>query len=270
MRTSNLLFAFAMLLAAAGAYAGEDEQKARGLLDQHKKAVVTIKVVIKEKLSFEGSPSEDMESKGEATGVVIAPEGLTVCPLSSIDPTALTKMMMPMGEDKMKIDSDLSDVKLLLFDGSEIPAKVALRDKDLDLAYLLPQTKPESPMAFVDLNDAGKPELLDRIVSIGRLGKVCNRTYSISFETIEAIVDKPRTFYVPGVSTSLTTLGAPAFTLDGKVVGLFVTRAIKETDGNQGFSMFGRGSSNMVGIILPAADVFEGAKQVQPDGEKKE
>ena len=39
---------------------------------------------------------------------------------------------------RSKVDIDTTDVKLLLEDGREIPARFVLRDHDLDLAFVLP------------------------------------------------------------------------------------------------------------------------------------
>ena len=49
----------------------------------------------------------------------------------------------------------------------------------------------------------------------------------------------------------------PAFTLDGNIVGIFVMRVIKSTGGGGGMG----GDPNMTSIVLPAADIAEGAKQ---------
>jgi hypothetical protein len=87
-------------------------------------------------------------------------------------------------------------------------------------------------------------------------------------ERISAVIQKPRTFYIPDSGMTATTLGSPAFALDGNVVGMFVMRAI---------SAKGGGSRNyrdsMTSIILPAEDILKGAKQApeaKGGDEKKE
>jgi hypothetical protein len=53
-----------------------------------------------------------------------------------------------------------------------------------------------------------------------------------------------------------TTLGCPAFALDGNVVGVMVMRAVTAKGGG------GRGyRDNMTSIILPAEDILKAAKQ---------
>ncbi len=41
----------------------------------------------------------------------------------------------------------------MLADGTEVPAKVILRDKDLDMAFVRPIEKPETPFAFVNIEN---------------------------------------------------------------------------------------------------------------------
>jgi hypothetical protein len=142
---------------------------------------------------------------------------------------------------------------LLLPDGTEVPAREVIRDNELDLAYIRPVDRPEAPIAHVSLEDSGDVEILDYVVVLNRLGQVANRVNAATFEQIEGVVRRPRTFYVPSSSVTNTNQGSIAFNLDGKVVGLFVLRAIQASGANDG--------SNVAGIILPAADVLEGAAQ---------
>ncbi len=255
----SMAMAAIVFLCGAPAWGGEDEDKARALLEKHKESVVTVKMVIKQKYARAGQESRENESKSEATGTVIGPDGLTVLALSSTDPASLYKKMMAGMMGDMQIDSEVSDVKLLLADGTEIASEIVLRDKDLDLAYARPVEKPESPMPYVDLSASAEPQILDRLVSINRLGKVANRVFSVAFERIEAIVEKPRTFYLPGNDPTSTSQGCPAFTLEGKVVGVFVMRAIMDTGGGRGGG-FGAEDS-VAAILLPAVDILDGAQQ---------
>jgi len=250
------------MLAPWVAWADEDAAKARAILEKNKLAVATVKLVVKQKFSMFGMGSEENESKMDITGTVIGPDGLIVVALSSTDPMAIYRSMMPsMLDEGLQMDSELSDVKILAEDGSEIPAQVILRDNDLDLAFVRPKEKPVQPWPHIDLRNDAKPELLDKLVALNRLGKAANRAYSLSYEWVEAIVDKPRTFYVPGTQITNSTQGSPVFSLDGKIVGVIVIRAIKDSDSGGG--LFGM-SDAVTPIILPAADILEGVQQAPP------
>ena len=248
---------------ACAARAGETEEKARTVLENNRFAVVTVRIVVKQRYSMAGMGGQEEESRSETTGTVIGPDGLTVVALSATDPSSLIKNMMSgMMDSQIKIDSELSDVKILREDNSEVPAHVVLRDVDLDLAFVRPKEAPAKAWTYVDLADAGEARILDTVVTINRLGKVANRAYAASFERVNAIVEKPRKFYIPGNDPTNTSHGCPAFALDGKVIGVFVIRSIKNTEGGGG--MFGGmmdAQRNMTAIILPAADIAEGAAQ---------
>lgn len=252
-----------LLLACMVCRAGEVEDAARGILEKQQKAVVTVQLVVKEKMSFPGEAGQDNESKMEVTGTVISPEGLTLVALSDTDRSSMFANFMP---DEMsgqfKIESVVSDVKILLDEGKEIDAAVVLRDKDLDLAFVRPKAKPEAALAFVDLSQAGTAQVLDRVVTLNRLGKVGNRTASVSLEYIEAIVSKPRTFYFPGSAATMTGTGSPAFTLDGKALGVFVTRTIADKSGGMDMQRV------HAVVVLPAADILEAAQQAPPFGQE--
>lgn len=257
MLFSTRTFSLAVLLAgfAIAAHAQSSiEDQARAVYEQHKRAVVTVQVLVKIKFS-----GRENENKMDVTGTVLSPEGLTVVSLSATDPTALMRTMMRGGDESFDVTSEVSDVRLLLDDNSEVPAQIVLRDAELDLAYVMPLTKPEAPMAFVDFATAGQPQLLDQVVALTRLGKVANRVHAASFERIEAIVQKPRTFYIAGNDPTQSQQGSPCFTLDGKIAGIFVMRAIGGAD-TAGARMFG-GNDSVMAILLPASDIVEGAQQ---------
>jgi len=95
---------------------------------------------------------------------------------------------------------------------------------------------------------------------------VAGRAHCASVERINAVVPKPRLFYVPGSEKTSTGLGCPALTFDGKVVGLFVMRSLKGgSEGGNSFSF----QSSMAAIILPAEEVKKIAAQVPAIAEEK-
>jgi S1-C subfamily serine protease len=212
------------------------------------------------------------ESRQDVTGTVVDASGLTVLSLSATDPGQMVQSMMSgMSDDdsKFKMETELSDLKLLLEDGTEVPAEVVLRDKDKDLVFIRPKAKLTVPLTALDLSKSAKAEVLDQVIALNRLGNAAGRAYAASVERISAVVERPRLFYVPETSMTTTTLGAPAFTLDGKVLGLFVMRSLKGGGGG-GMGMFNLQAQNMTSIIVPADDILKAVKQVPAAGEEKE
>ena len=114
-------------------------------------------------------------------------------------------------------------------------------------------------MLALDLSKAATAQILDQVITLNRLGKAAGRAYAVSVERISAVVQKPRLFYVPGSEMTSTTLGSPAFTLEGNVLGVFVTRSVSQK--GSGFGMFSFRPEGLTTIILPAGDVLKAAKQ---------
>src|ERR1044071_6546012 len=243
--------------------------KGREIFEKNRASVVTVQLVVKNKFGVAGVANEAQESKQEVTGTVIDPSGLTVVSLSGTVPSSLMQSFMGgLGGDgddsvKFKMESELSDVKLLCNVGTELPAEIVLRDKDLDLAFLRPKTKPATPLQALDLAKNGKVDVLDQVISINRLGKVAGRAHAASLERITAVVQTPRPFFVPGGEASMTGLGCPGFNLDGKVVGIFVMRSLKSSGGGS-MGMFAMQSSMITAILLPAEQVRKIAAQAPP------
>ncbi|MEI6392904.1 MAG: serine protease [Verrucomicrobiota bacterium] len=265
---SNIgFFVSAFLLAglAIPCHADEVAEKGREIFNKNQHAVVTVQEVIKVTSSGGGRANE---SKQDLTGTVLDATGLTVLALSACDPSEMYQRMMGEEYSRNRVETEISDVKILLEDGTEVPAEIVLRDKDLDLAFIRPKTKPASPMAAVDLNKSGPVQLLDEVITLNRLNSAAGRAYAASVERISAVLHKPRTFYIPGSTVTATTLGSPAFALDGKLVGLMVMRSVNSKGGSSR-----NYRDNMTSIILPAEDIAKAAKQApeaKGDSEKKE
>jgi hypothetical protein len=258
MSKNKITFIAAVLVASfisAGAFADELGEKCRAVFNKNQKAVVTVEIVLK--LSSSG---RSQERKQEITGTVIDPSGLTVVALSACDPTDFYQRMYGQAG---KVEIEVNDIKLLLEDGTEVSSEIVLRDKDLDLAYIRPKSKPTAPMTAVDLGKSGSAQPFDEVVAINRLHRAASRAYAGSLERVCAVVQKPRTFYIPDSTMSATTMGSPALLLNGNVLGIFVLRAVSPSGGD----------ADATAIIIPAEDVLKGAKQApeaKGDSEKKD
>ncbi|MFB3895191.1 MAG: serine protease [bacterium] len=263
IKISFIIVSIIMFIAVCSipAFAGTEEVAAgKEISAKWQKAVVTIQLVSKQRVSYGGRESSGDESKSEAIGTVIDPSGLVVMSLFATDPRSRFMELMAGGDDEeqYKIQSDITDVKIVLADGTEIPSKIVLRDKDLDLAFIRPIEKPAKPLTAIDLAQSKSVAILDSIVVLSRLGKVANRVPAVAIDMIQAVVEKPRTFYIPGGKADSGDLGAPAFAIDGKVAGIILLRSIP-MERSARFS--GLGGSGLLPVILPASDILEVAKQ---------
>ena len=261
MRTTGVLAAawaaWACGLAACAADAAL-RAAAREVQARNQDAAVTVKLVTTRRWVMEGREGQKDESKSEVCGTVVDPSGLTVLSNFASDPTAqMAEMSFTSGGEKMdfKIQTDVTDVKMILADGTEIPAQRVLTDKDLDLVFVRPAEKPGKPLPYVAFAKSAEPELLDDVITLSRLGREVNRVTAIGLGTICAIVKKPRTFYVSDLASGFTSMGCPVFNAKGQTLGLCVVRQDPVKGG--GGRLFGA----MQPVILPAEDLLEVVKQ---------
>ena len=237
-------------------------EKGKAIFKKNQHAVVTIQLVLKNKVSVPGLGNQSNESRQDVTGTVVDPSGLTVLSLSTTDPSHMFQAIMSgLSDDEnsnFKMETELSDIKILQEDGVEVAAEIVLRDKDLDLAFIRPKSKLSNPMTALELSKPGKADVLDQVITLNRLGNVAGRAYSASVERIAAIVQKPRLFYVPDSTMTSTKPGCPAFTVDGKVLGICVMRTGTRSGGA---SLLNLQFDNVTSIIIPAEEIAKAAKQ---------
>ena len=243
--------------------AQDNRSAARDVVKKWQEAVVNVRVVLKMRMSMGGREMQASDDPVDTVGTVIDPSGLTVMSLGSLNPGAMMSKLMGSGggngQPAVEITTEPTEVKIRLSNGRELPAKIVLRDEDLDLAFLRPTTRPETPLVALDLTDAAKPALLDQVLVLSRLGRVGGWTAGAALYDVGAIIEKPRTFYVLAGASS--GMGTPAFLTNGRVVGLLTLRQIEAGRASMASMMGGSESMGLLGVILPAADVLEIAKQ---------
>jgi S1-C subfamily serine protease len=258
--TAAVAVLIGLMLAAATARAQDNRAAARELAKKWQDAVVNVRVALKIRASMGGREAQSSDDTLEATGTVIDPGGLTVVSLGSINPGAMMTKLMGAGQAQgVEISTEATDVKIRLADGREIPATIALRDEDLNLAFIRPTAPPDKPLVAIDLADAAQPSLLDEVIVIGRLGRVGGWAPAAALRDIGGIIRKPRTFFV--LAGESAAVGTPAFLVNGKLVGLLTVRQVETERRSPLAAMNGSEGLGLLAVILPAADVLEIAKQ---------
>ena len=256
MNLSSITTAAALILASVARGENSLADQARKVFTDRQDAVIWISAVAKVSMQAEGAKEAvnipDREQKAETLGTLIDNAGLAVTALSSIDPTReLTGREIRTREGTVKIEASatLKDVRITMPDGTEIPAEVVMRDADLDLAFLRVKAgaKEAKGVEFkgVDLKAAASANVGDDVVTIGRMDEVLSRVGSVARGQVTSVTRKPREF----LRATGSTLGCPTFALDGKLVGISVSR-------------FVRGKSSHI-VLIPAADVLEIAEQAR-------
>jgi len=253
----RLLTLFALAATLTLTHAAEDLQAAtKKIFEQRKDSVVWVSVVAKITINSTDSKTPlnipDQEKKFEAVGTIVDPVGLVVCALSNIDPTKdITGREINTANGRLKLDASatLKEVKIVMPDGTEIPADVVMKDADLDLAFvrIKADAKEAKGVTYpaLDLRDSAQGRVADEVVTVSRADEVLNRQPMVLRGQITCMIAKPRVFLRAVGSAP----GSPTFAMDGKLLGIGVTRSAKE-----------KGS---VLVVLPAADVLEIADQAK-------
>jgi S1-C subfamily serine protease len=226
------------------------------IFNEHKDSVVWVSVVAK--MTFSASESKspinipEREQKFEALGTVLDAKGLVVTALSAIDPTkelSGREVNTPSGRIKIEASSTMKEVHLTMPDGTEVPADLVMKDLDLDLAFIKPKadSKELKGVQFkpIDLKNSTAGAIADDTVTVLRMDETLNRQPGVQGGQVIGVTQKPRNF----LRVSGTALGCPTFSMDGKLMGINVTRSAKER--------------MAVIVVLPSADVLEVAEQAK-------
>ncbi len=242
---------------------------ARQVHEKHQGAVVNVKVVLKQKTAIGGEEMQAEDTQIEVTGTVVHASGLVVVSESEIDPNSLFAELGEEFSSRFEINSqtEYGEVKILLEDGKEIPARLVLRDKDLDLAFIAPKEK-DPKLPFIDFAKAKPPEIFDDLLVLGRLGRNLNRAPAIIAARHSATIKKPRVFHIlsplPGIIDN--GIGCPVFDAAGAPLGLL----LKRRGGTPAASIFNfvEGFAGPAVVLLPGEDIKEVAAQALSEAEK--
>jgi S1-C subfamily serine protease len=249
--TAAFLLAPSLLMAADGPL----KDKALALTSAHKDSVLYLSAVVEIELTAGENPVKKEERKVEMLGTVIGADGLIVVSLSSLDVASTVDgrtYNTPQGPVKVSAKGTTKEVKILMPDGTEVPAKVAFKDPDLDLAFIRPEKPADVKLTPINTADAAPIALLDDVIVLGRLGKDLNREPVVMTNEVISLVSNPRTFAKIGAQA----LGMPVFNRDGKFLGVGINR----------FSAKGNSESQNIvssNVVLPAADLLESAAQAK-------
>jgi hypothetical protein len=255
-------FCAALLAAAGTAWAGSLEDGGRAILGKYKDSLVAVTAVLKVEIS---GMSESQEQELETMGTVIDASGLIVCSDTSLNPLRSAGEIKVQGQT-VKPRGTTSRIKVRYADGTEATARQVYSDADLDLTFLVPDgkdgAKPPS-VTPVPLEAAAKADVMDFVISIGRLPKAFNWEPSAGPSRVTAITRKPRVFYFLA-GGAVGGLGTPVFTEGGQGLGILTVRRMPSRSGA------GQLSTGGSMVIVPAADVIDLAKPALEAAKKAE
>ncbi len=252
IRIITVVLALASLTGVARsqpAVATTDAAAGRELVKRYADAIIGVELVVTIKLKMGDREAPPQEQRIEVNGTVITADGLTVTSLATVDPQAAFAGQRALRQGGGRggpelVSADFKEVKLRLADGKEVPARFVLKDADLDLAFMAPETtEPGREYAHVKLSEAAEGAVLNRYFLISRMAKALQRVPIVQATDIIGIVEKPRRLFL----LSNQQLATPVFDAAGGVLGVSLQH-------------FSNGRPSGV-VVLPAADIAEMAKQ---------
>jgi S1-C subfamily serine protease len=225
---------------------GTNAAAGRALVQRYAGAIIGVELVVTLKLKMGDREAPAQERRVEVNGTVISPSGLTVTSLAVVDPQQAYEAMRAQNSRVELVGADFKEVKLRLADGTEIPARFVLKDADLDLAFMAPESAVESAQRqfeHVKLEEAAEGVVLGNYFSVSRAAKALQRTPLVRATEVSGIIERPRRLFL----MTEASVGTPVFDLEGAVLGVTL----------QNFA-----SGRPTGlVVLPSADVAEMAQQ---------
>ncbi|MGB6221018.1 trypsin-like peptidase domain-containing protein [Haloferula sp.] len=268
----RILAAASIGFAPLHAASPELQATASKLYQAHADSVVWLSVIAKTSMSVDGDAPAEIKSKlsgeerettVETTGTFISKDGLLVTALGKLDRSSMMDgqtVNTPMGPIKLKSESEVTEIKVIMPDGTEIPADLVLKDVDLGLGFIKLRMDSDEASGVeihsIDLADSSEGKILDDCIGIDRMDESLNREPAMSSGEISGITTKPRRFY----RVDMDSTGCPVFLSSGKLLGITVVR--KPSSG------LGGGAGRMTPVVLPAAEVAkiaEQAKEAKPE-----
>ncbi len=244
-------------LASVGLWGADQkiEDTARELFKTSSEAVVTVRATVALTMSAGDNPSQSRDQSVEELGTVVNAQGLIMVSASAIDPaTGMDGRMVNMrgNQVKLSVTSEVKEARIIMPDGTEVPATVVFKDRDLNLAFLAPEAGSEEAKDVkfhpIDLKNPQNLVALDEVVLLSRLDRSMGRVASVECDYVRAVVEKPRRF----LSIHLATVGLPVFGISGHFAGFTTTRFGSAGEG---------GSISMAPVVLPAGEVIKAITQ---------
>jgi hypothetical protein len=221
----------------------------RALMKRYADTIVGVELVVTLKLKFGDREQAPREQRIEVNGTVISPTGLLVTSLAVVDPQSQLEGMRAQfgGRGAPEImGSDFKEVKFRFADGKEVPARFVLKDADLDLAFMAPETpEPDRVYPYVNLGEAATGTVLGNYFYVSRASKALQRVPYVRTTEVTGIVEKPRRIFLMTDQSLATAI----FDAQGKVLGISLNH-------------FANGRPTGA-VVMPAEDIAEMAKQAE-------
>ncbi|KAA9134069.1 trypsin-like peptidase domain-containing protein [Marinihelvus fidelis] len=258
-----------LALLAAGNGNAQQQPDVAQVVNAHQEALVTVKYVLSLNMG-QGMGGMEQEQENELTCSMVSADGLVICSNNDLSGSIdlIKRISGPAGSD---MSATTKDFKVLIGNSPDAyDAEIVARDTELDLAWIRVTDPGDHSFAHLDFSNSADASIGESIITIRRAGSSFGRTPVATQTHIGGISSKPRKLYIPQLQ-SMNGKGLPAFTADGRIIGLMVTQLPEEMgQSGGGMGMLGAGMANlqdaMFGLILPIADVARATERANEVG----
>lgn len=195
---------------------------------------------------FGGMMLPDMPGRGVqnslGSGVIVRPDGLVVTSNHVIE--------------------DADEIRIVLSDKREFPAKVAVADKRTDLAVLKITTKLDHPLPFLDLKDSDDAQVGDLVLAVGNpfgVGQTVTSGIISALARTDVGVSDYSFFIQTDAAINPGNSGGALVAMDGRLIGIN-TAIFSKSGGSMGIGF--AIPANMVKTVLLAEE--NGGKLQRP------
>lgn len=197
--------------------------KAREVFVEHQDAVFGLRAILKMTVTMNGQQA-GVQEQPLWTNATAIEDGLLVVSYKSLKPDVAANA--PNGQG-LKIETELSDLKLVDANGDEFDAKLVLHDEALGVAFVAVDPSGENAADFksmaLDFANESKLEHLQQLISIGRMGENMRYQGQLKIGEVTAIVERPRMM----VHVADFAPSSAVFNESGQMVGLIVVDEVK-------------------------------------------
>ncbi|RME38256.1 MAG: serine protease [Planctomycetota bacterium] len=265
------LMLWTMVAATLGTQTARADEAMRKLLTDKQAALVTIKFILKIKLSGPLAGMGDQETETEITGVMVRPNGVVLCSNSRL--AGMINMIKKMvGSMADNVSGTPTDLKVLVGDDEEgKEAELIARDSELDLAWVRIKEPGGETFTYVDFANGATGGVGQRVLAMRRLNKYFGRVPAVAEGHIGGMTQKPRELYVASGAPSEMP-GMPVYDASGKPLGFTIMQVPENEAGDDNPMGMLSSLSNLQdlgALILPAREVAKATARALASAENE-
>ncbi len=218
VRLFTLALVALLSMAALPCQAADDDSALYDRLTTSKAgAIVSVKLTLTVKITFQGNAMPPRQINQAATGIIVDPSGLVMVPASLVDVAGMLRGMR--GAEGVESSTVPSDIRVIFpGDTREYAAILGAKDSKLGLAFLLIKDLEGKAPVSLDLSKKVDPRVGQTLYGVSRLEEGFDHAAVVGRARVVGTVTKPRDMWV--LEGAGENIGEPLYTEDGAVAGV--------------------------------------------------